>query len=104
MSELNYNFEIAEAEYSNAVVYAPQLLIMHLDVDVIKVVIYFMANTAVEITNGIAKSKMGRIALSYQAKSSSGAYCASVNLRKIIFTFNKAQGLTNNFVFEGERK
>ena len=104
MSELNYNFEVAEAEYANAVVYAPQLLIMHLDVEVIKVVIYFMANTAVEITNGIAKSKMGKIALSYQAKSSSGAYCASVNLRKIIFTFNKAQGLSNNFVFEGERK
>lgn len=104
MSELNYSFEISKAEYPDAVVCSPQIITIHLEINVIKVIIYFMANTAIEITNGVAKSKMGRIALSYQAKSPSGAYCASVNLRKIIFTFNNAQGSSNNFVFEGEKK
>lgn len=101
MNELEYEFEVCEPEFPEALVSTPQILVFSIDLNTIKVVVYFMANKAVTIAEGIAKSKLGKIALSCKQESSSGAYTASVRLCKVIYTFSNAQGISSNFLFEG---
>jgi len=69
----------------------------------LKVTVYFMANTALKISGGIAKSVMGKVKLQYTAVTPSGAYTASQTLRKIVFTFTNPQGMASNFEFHEQK-
>lgn len=104
MNSLDYKFEVLDPEYPDAVSPRPQLLVFEKSIDDVVVIIYFMANTALKINGGIAKSALGKVRLYYKASSPSGALCASVKLRKIRFTFKNSQGMARNFKFLGEKK
>lgn len=103
MNELKYTFEVLEPELPEAIVGKPQLLVFSEDLNTVKVFVYFMANCAATITDGIAKSAMGKVKLKYTANYPDGAVAACINLRKILFTSTDAQGMANNFEFEGEK-
>lgn len=102
MNNLDFKFEILEPELPEATVSHPQVLVFYEDIKTVKVFVYFMENCAVKITEGIAKSAMGKIKLKYKAHSPSEAVTACVNLRKILFTFTNAQGIARDFEFENE--
>ena len=100
---VEYEFEVQEPEDEIGYVPSPQMLIVHTKNDQLRVTIYFMANTAQEISGGIAMSAMGKVKLQYSAITPSGAYTASQTLRKVVFTFNSPQGMTSNFEFDGQK-
>jgi len=62
-----------------------------------------MANTALEIKSGFAKTAMGNLMLYYLADSPSGAFTASNKLHKVLFTFPNAQGMARTFEFRGQK-
>lgn len=103
MKELEYEFEVLDPEYPDAIVPEPQLLVFNIDMNTVKVFVYFMDNCAIEVQEGFASSGMGTITLKYRGESPSSAVTASVNLRKIAFTFTDAQGIGRNFAFKGKR-
>lgn len=103
MNELEYKFEVLEPESPEATVGMPQLLVLNEGIDSVKVIVYFMTNCALTITEEIAISAMGKVILQYKAHSPSNAYTACVNIRKVMFTFSNAQGMTTNFEFKGEK-
>ena len=100
---MEYEFEIQEPEEELEYVPTPQMLIASTKSNQLKATIYFMANTALQIRSGIAKSAMGKIRLQYVADTPSGAYTASETLRKIVFTFTNPQGMASNFEFHGQK-
>ena len=102
MNKLRYMFEVLEPETPEAMVPSPQMLVFCEGVHTVKVIVYFMANSALVITGGVARSAMGKIKLQYKAHSPSGAYNASIDLRKVMFTFPETQGMARQFEFEGE--
>lgn len=103
MNDIEFKFEEVAPEYAEAIVPKPQIVVLNLDISTTKVIVYFMANTALTITGGYVKSAMGKVNLQYLAESPSGAYTASVNLKKIIFTFSNVQGMATNFEFTGQK-
>jgi len=100
---LEYEFEVLEPEDDLENAPTPQMLVLNTKDNQLRVTIYFMANTALGITGGIAKSAMGKVKLQYTAETPSGAYTASVSLRKIVFTFTDPQGMASNFEFNGQK-
>ena len=101
---MKYEFEVLEPEDGMVYVSSPQILTVHTKSDQVRVYIYFMANTALEINGGVVKSAMGKVKLQYRAVTPSGAYTASQTLRKIVFTFNRPKGMAPNFEFHGQEK
>ena len=61
--------------------------------------VYFMINQAVTITKSEVHAGFGKVKLTCVCGSASGAYTASVNLRKVEFRFFEPQGMSNQFVF-----
>ena len=100
---MQYEFEVQEPGDEMEYVPSPQMLIFHTKNDQLRVTIYFMANTALEINGGIAKSAMGKVKLQYSANPPSGAYTASQSLRKVVFTFDSPQGMATSFEFHGQK-
>lgn len=100
---MEYEFDVLDVEENFESVASPQVLIINTGLYERKVFVYFMANTALNITDGIAQSAMGKIKLQYTAESPSGAMTASQTLRKICFTFKNSQGMANSYEFLGER-
>ncbi len=103
MNNIDFSFEEMKPEYPEAIVKSPQISIFNIEPGTIKVIIYFMANCALSITNGTVKSAMGKTNLQYVAESPSGAYTACQNIRKICFTIYNAQGISPNFKFNEKR-
>ncbi|MDH5232832.1 MAG: hypothetical protein OEY38_22475 [Gammaproteobacteria bacterium] len=103
MNNLEFKFDVLEPESPEATVSKPQVLVFNEDINTVKVFVYFMENCAVNITEGIAKSAMGKIKLKYKTHSPSETVTACVNLRKILFTFTNAQGIAREFEFENEK-
>ncbi len=100
MNDLDYTFKVLEPEYPDAFVANPQLLVFDMESNIKKVSVYFMANGAAEISDAGVKHGMGKINLRCDAISQSGAYTASVTLRKVEYTFANAAGLAREFSFE----
>ena len=100
---MQYEFEIQEPEEEMESVSSPQMLVVRTKNGQLKVTIYFMANTALEINGGVAKPAMGKVKLQYTAVTPSGAYTASQTLRKIVFTFTSPQGMASNFEFHEQK-
>ena len=100
---MEYEFEVQEPEDELEFVSTPQLLIVSTKNGHLKVIIYFMSNTALEINDGIAKSAMSKIKLQYTAVPSNDAYTASQILRKVVYTFTNPQGMASNFEFIGQK-
>ena len=103
MNELEYKFEVLEPELPEETVGRPQLLVFSEHINTVKVFAYFMTNCAATITDGKAKSAMGKVKLKCTENYPDGAVAACINLRKVLFTFTNAQGMANNFEFEGEK-
>lgn len=104
IDELKFIFEEVEPEYPNAMVPNPQLVVFIQDINTIVVFVYFMANAALKIKGGIAKSAMGKIKLQCLADSPFDAVTASVKLHKVKFTFPAAMGMATNFEFVGQKE
>ncbi len=96
-------FEILEPEHPESLVGSPQTVVFNRELDLVSVVVYFMANGALQITGGEAKSALGKVKLQYTAESPSGAYTACQSLRKIMFTFENAGGMASVFEFIGQK-
>ncbi len=60
---LKYEFEVKEPEKDLESVIAPQLMVAYTKNNLLKVTIYFMANEALEITGGLARSALGKTKL-----------------------------------------
>gem|GEM_PF-3009385 len=99
MNNIAYQFEVMTPELPDALAPEPQTLVFALDIHTVKVFVYFMLNSALSITGGQASSAMGTVELSLTVDSPSGVVCASVNLRKVCFTFTEAQGMARSFRF-----
>jgi hypothetical protein len=82
---------VEQPEHPDASVTEPQYLMYWLAPGEAVVEVYFMANRAVEIEDPHAVAVGRDISLRYFAHSPSGAFTASVSLRKLVFTFG---GLT----------
>jgi hypothetical protein len=83
---------VEHPEHPDAWVLEPQFLMYWLTPGEAVVEVYFMANRAVDIQDPHAVAVGRDISLRYFAHSSSGAFTASVSLRKVVFTF---AGLTS---------
>ena len=103
MNHIEFKFEEETPEYAGAIVSKPQIIVLNLDIDTAKVIVYFMTNTALSITGGYVKSAMGKVSLQYLAESPNGVYNTSIGLRKVIFTFPNTQGMAKNFKFKGQK-
>lgn len=99
---MKYKFIIEQPENPDYYVPNPQVVIFHND-NKLMVVVYLMENCANEITDGIVKQRFGKIELGYKVKSPSGMYTACFDLRKIVYEFHDAQGMTRNFEFIGKK-
>lgn len=100
---MKYNFEELEPEHDLQYVQAPQMLVVNTKNQTRKVFVYFMTNTALEISGGIVESAMGRVKLQYKAEKAGGACSASQTLRKVVFTFPDPQGMASSFEFHGQK-
>lgn len=101
---LDFIFEEVEPEYPDAIVPTPQLVVFSQDINTTIVFVYFMANAALKIKGGIAKSAMGKVKLQYIAESPCDALTTSVKLHKVKFTFTSAMGMATNFEFVGQKE
>ena len=99
---MEFEYKIENPESDMRWVPEPQVLVYRSESEITKVVIYFMENTAVTVTEAFAKPKPGKVILSYSAKSSSGAYCASKTLRKLVYTFFNSLGPNKEYEFVGK--
>lgn len=100
---MQYKFEVQEPDEQMELVPSPRMVVAHTKNGHLMVSIYFMANAALEITGGFAKSSLGKIKLQYLAVAPSGAYTASQTLRKIVFVFTNPQGSVKEFEFHGQK-
>ncbi|MGH1538817.1 MAG: hypothetical protein ACRBHB_00210 [Arenicella sp.] len=100
---MDYEFEVQEPEEEFDYVPSAQMLIVNTRNKQLRVIIYFMANTALEISQGIATTSMGKVRLQYMADTPSGAYTASQTLRKIVFVFTDPQGMAKEVEFLGQK-
>ncbi len=98
---LPFDFQVLEPEDPDSHAEQPQILVLSQSMDVLQVWVYFMLNQALEITGGHVTHGMGKIKLWCTAETPSGAYTASTNLRKVLYTFSEAQGLSRDFSFAG---
>lgn len=103
MNDLKYDFSVVDVENEISFVSEAQILVFRTKQEKTIIQVYFMINSAYEITAGIAKSSLGKIRLWYVASSPSGAVAASIKLAKIQFTFPQSEGLAQNFQFLGEK-
>lgn len=103
MNELKYDFAVVDVENEISFVSEAQILVFRTKQEETRIQVYFMINTAYEITAGIAKSSLGKTRLWYVASSPSGAVTASIKVAKIQFTFPQSEGLALNFQFLGEK-
>jgi hypothetical protein len=78
---------VEQPEHPEAWVSEPQYLMYWLTPGEAVVEVYFMANRAVDIEDPHAVAVGRDISLRYFAQSPSGAFTASVSLRKVVFTF-----------------
>ena len=100
---MKYEFIVLKPEDDFIFVDCPQMLVAGHQLGELHVIIYFMANDALEITGGIASTTMGKVILQYTAISPSGAYAASQSLHKIAFRFASPKGMPNKFEFKGQK-
>jgi hypothetical protein len=78
---------VEQPEHAEASVSEPQYLMYWLKPGEAVVEVYFMANRAVEIEDPHAVAVGRDISLRYFTRSPSGAFTASVSLRKVVFAF-----------------
>lgn len=104
MNNLDFNFEEVEPEYQDALAATPQMVVLSLGLNTVKVIVYFMLNNGLHITGGKVLSGMGVVTLTCKAESPSGCVTASNRLRKIIYTFTNAQGMAREFEFKCQIK
>ena len=100
---MDFSFKVLKPEEEIFHVSGPQILIYETSNGGKNVVVYFMANSALEIIEGHAVSSFGKVKLSYSATSANDALTASVSLKKVIFSFPKSQGMANQIEFNGQK-
>ena len=100
---MQYEFEVAEPDEDLEFVPKPQVIVAQTKSGFVKVTVLFMANSALQIDTGIAKSSMGKVKLQFTGKTLSDAYTASQTLRKVVFTFTSPKGMAGNFEFIGQK-
>lgn len=88
MQRMECRTSVEQPEHPDASVSEPQYLMYWLKPGEAVVEVYFMANGAVEIEDPHAVAVGRDISLRYFARSPSGAFTASVSLRKVVFTFS----------------
>ena len=103
MKDLEYTFEVLEPETELSSVSSPQLMVLKTKSNYLKVVIYFMANTAISITEGFVNTGIGKVKLQYKGELPGKAVTASQTLRKIAFIFPNPQGMASEFEFCGQK-
>lgn len=91
MLRMECQAKVAQPEHPEATVREPQYLMYWLGQDQAIVEVYFMTNSAVEIEDLHAVAVGPDISLRYFTHSPSGAFTASLSIRKAIFRFS---GLT----------
>ena len=100
---MKFTFEVLEPEEEMSFVSGPQTLVFETANGERTVLVYFMANSALEIIEGHANYSLGKLKLSYTATSANDALTASVSLRKVVFNFPKPQGMANQIEFNGQK-
>lgn len=77
-----------------------QMLRMYLIDGTLKVTVYFMLNSALQIAEGTASSAMGKVTLKCKTTNTSDAITASLSLRKVEYIFPYPEGMANEFIFK----
>ena len=100
---MKFTFEVLNVEEEIAFVSSPQITVFDSIDGQRNIIIYFMANTAIEIIEGHAVSGLGKVKLFYTAASKNNVLTASNSIRKVVYKFSNPQGMANQVEFHGQK-